>query len=151
MLRVHVLHALAECLGDRLAIQDIESVSGRLSESQLENIEKRLTDQVVGLRSEGTWPPTMNAAGPRAVAPEVLKERIKNRDKQSWIRHHATNDEGTALCSPSLHPETASCELSTGSVTCMDCIAVIERCHSIGNDHIAPEVDNGFLRRKLRK
>ena len=57
--RILVLHALAECLGDSLTIQDIESRSGKItSNAEIELLEKRLIQQVCILRSEDKWPLT---------------------------------------------------------------------------------------------
>lgn len=149
--RVLVLYALAECLGNKSLIREIENVSGRLGCPQVERFEKKLSDQIVTLRSEGQWPLTMHNQKANASIPEILKERYRNIHGDSWIRNHGTNDEGFALCSLELHPEKESCDLSTGEITCMDCIALIDRCRSICDEMIAPEIDNVFLNRRLRK
>jgi len=57
MNRVHVLHALAECVDNRLVVQDIESVSGRLTNERLKSLESIVLKDVIALRSSETWPP----------------------------------------------------------------------------------------------
>lgn len=59
MNRVQVLHALAECVGNRLVVQDIESVSGRLTSEQLAELESLVVKDVIVLRAAEMWPPEL--------------------------------------------------------------------------------------------
>lgn len=80
---------------------------------------------------------------------ETLMERIVNRNGVAWIRTHATNCELNALCSSTIHADTEEIELSTGEITCPDCIEIVKRCQSIRAFELAPEYENEFLARKL--
>lgn len=57
MNRVKVLHALPECVDNKLILQDIESVSGRLTGEQLKSLEAMVMKDVMRLRSTDNWPP----------------------------------------------------------------------------------------------
>ncbi|MCY1452300.1 hypothetical protein D9M71_692100 [compost metagenome] len=82
---------------------------------------------------------------------ETLKERFVNRNGVAWIRTHATDCELNALCSNAITADTEEIELSTGQITCPDCIEIVKRCHSISAIELAPEYENEFLSRKLEK
>lgn len=78
----------------------------------------------------------------------ILKERVVNRNKQAWIRTHATDTELSALCSYEIHSELETVEEGMGQITCPDCIAIVMRCQEIDKSDLAPEYDNEFLTKK---
>lgn len=72
---------------------------------------------------------------------EILIEKlcIKGRN---WIRTHATDTEGFALCSKALYEEIETVELNEGKVTCPDCIEIIKKCKGIPDSDQQPEYEN---------
>ncbi len=58
MHRVHIIHALAECLGMDEIVNAIESKSGRIeSEGEIVRLEKQVFERVMELRGQDNWPP----------------------------------------------------------------------------------------------
>ncbi len=72
---------------------------------------------------------------------EILLERVSIKGR-NWVRTHATDTEGVALCSNSIHEEDESVELGEGKVTCPDCIEVIKKCKGIPDSDLQPEYNN---------
>ncbi len=60
MQRVHVLLALAECIDNKLIIQDIESICGHLDSDHLAKLEALALKDVESLRSSDEWPPMLH-------------------------------------------------------------------------------------------
>jgi len=57
---VNVLHALAECVGNKLVVQDIEAVGGKLSTEHLCELQLLVMNDVMTYRFEENWPPTIH-------------------------------------------------------------------------------------------
>ena len=56
--RVHIIHALAECIGEDEVVSAIEKLSGKVdSEGELVRLEKRVLKEIINLRSQDKWPP----------------------------------------------------------------------------------------------
>lgn len=72
---------------------------------------------------------------------ETLIERLSIKGRH-WIRTHAIDTEGFALCSKYITPETQNVELGVGNITCPDCIEIIKKCKSIPDADIKPEYEN---------
>ena len=72
---------------------------------------------------------------------EILIERVSVKER-NWVRTHATDTEGFALCSSAVHEEIEAVELGEGNVTCPDCIEVIKKCKGICDLDLQPEYEN---------
>ncbi|WP_444943063.1 hypothetical protein ACJJIK_13625 [Microbulbifer sp. ZKSA006] len=72
---------------------------------------------------------------------EILLERVSIKGR-NWVRTHATDTEGFALCSKAIHEEIEAVELGEGKVTCPDCIEIIKKCKGIPDADQQPEYDN---------
>ncbi len=56
--RVHIIHALAECLGMSDTIEEIENKNGKItSEGEIVRLEKEVFSKVMDLRGQDKWPP----------------------------------------------------------------------------------------------
>ena len=72
---------------------------------------------------------------------EILIERVSTKGR-NWVRTHATDTEGFALCSQALHEEIEKIEIGEGKVTCPDCIEIVKKCKGIPGSDLQPEYDN---------
>ena len=81
---------------------------------------------------------------------ETLKEIFTNRNDVTWIRTHATDTELSALCRP-LNVESDGVTVSSGDITCPDCIGIIKRCQSIKEENLKPEYENQLFWKRLDK
>lgn len=82
---------------------------------------------------------------------EILIERVENPAGLSWLRMHAQNREGFALCSTAICPDVEGIEVGAGQITCPDCISVITCSKSIADSELAPEYDNQLFNRRHDK
>jgi hypothetical protein len=57
MNRVQVLYALAECMDNTLIKQDIETVSGKLDEAHIKELESIILEDVNSINGSDDWPP----------------------------------------------------------------------------------------------
>lgn len=79
---------------------------------------------------------------------EIIVEKVRIKDK-SWIRTHATDEEGAAaLCSPVLNPDESDVEFKEGKISCPDCISIIRKCKAIPDSDEQPEYENDMFWRK---
>ena len=72
---------------------------------------------------------------------EILLERVSIKGR-NWVRTHATDTEGFALCSKAIHEEIEEVELGEGKVTCPDCIEIIKKCKVIPDTDQQPEYES---------
>ena len=82
---------------------------------------------------------------------EILKEQVRNRHQNAWVRTHGVDPEGSALCSPEINPDADNVEVGAGHITCPDCIEVIKICHRIDPRECLPEYENQLFDKRLNK
>lgn len=75
---------------------------------------------------------------------DILLERVSIKER-NWVRTHATDTEGSAICSNAIHEEMEAVELGESKVTCPDCIETIKKCKGISDTDLQPEYDNELL------
>ncbi|MBU2870532.1 hypothetical protein [Colwellia sp. E2M01] len=79
---------------------------------------------------------------------KTLIEKVVNRNGVKWIRTHAVDSEGSALCFNSDYEHEF--EDSLGEISCVDCVEIIKLCHSIDVNDLAPEHDNQMFMKRSK-
>ena len=79
---------------------------------------------------------------------EILKEKVENCNGVKWMRTHAIDFEGNALCfNPEYQPEL---EKSIVQITCVDCVEIIKICKSIEPTDLMPEYENEMFHKRTK-
>lgn len=80
---------------------------------------------------------------------KILKEKVTNLNGVKWLRTHALDTEGNALCFNSEYsPEM---EEGIGQITCVDCVSLIQHCQSIPKSDLMPEYKNELFNKRPKK
>ena len=79
----------------------------------------------------------------------ILKEKVTNPHGVKWLRTHAVDTEGNALCfTPEYSPEM---EEGIGQISCVDCVSLIEHCQKISKNDLTPEYQNEMFNKRPKK